>query len=161
MTNYGISSWPKVHNDLQREEMISCNWNIQRGWESDARSLLRSPATDICVRSCYIPPISCPPAPSLLSNAKGHHVPRPADAPRDPEDLTQLALSIQRYLGHSLSDSCQKPFHIPLSSHSPPLLRPLDHRRCDLTMCLSLSTHLRPRFKGGNALFFSRSFLYT
>lgn len=90
MTNYAISSWPEVHYDLQRKEMISYNWNIQSEWKSDGRSLLRSPATDACICSCYIPSISCPSAPGLLSAAKGHHVPRPAAAPTRPDDLTQL-----------------------------------------------------------------------
>lgn len=169
MTNYAISSWPEVHYDLQRKEMISYNWNIQSEWKSDGRSLLRSPATDACICSCYIPSISCPSAPGLLSAAKGHHVPRPAAAPTHPDDLTQLWASrevfgslpvrvLPKALPHSLVLYLSAPSQSLSIKWSPLVSTEKNNQGHSMRLYnVSLPVCLRSLFKGGNAPFFPSS----
>lgn len=47
----------------------------------------------VCVSSCSTPSISCPSAHSVLSDARGHHVPTHAGSPRNPDDLTSAGSS--------------------------------------------------------------------
>lgn len=87
----------------------------------------------VCVNSCSAPSISCP-AHSVLSDARGHHVPTHTGSFRNPDSLTsagssRTSQSIWDAHPQIPANSCSTSIVRPQVSSSQPLLDPLSYRK--------------------------------